>query len=130
MFTSKKFLNFISKRYYFLLPKTVEKSIIIGIISSRPISIVNERTTVEKSENTEKFPIGPTTSNPGPTLFSVAITADAFVSNEKASIEINSVESKNIAKYTTIYPMADLTVSLATASPSSLTTFTDLGLRI
>ena len=55
----------------------------IGMISSLPASISNIRMNLEKTENSEKFPVGPTISRPGPILFSVAAIAVKFVVKSK-----------------------------------------------
>ena len=45
-----------------------------GKISSLPASMSKQNTSLENTENWEKFPAGPTPPIPGPILFSVAIT--------------------------------------------------------
>ena len=55
----------------------------IGMISSLPASISNIRMNLEKTENSEKFPAGPTISSPGPILLSVAAIAVKFVVKSK-----------------------------------------------
>ena len=60
----------------------------IGNISSLPISIHILKTYLDKSENKEKLPVGPTKSSPGPILLSVAATAVKLVVKLKLSILI------------------------------------------
>ena len=100
---------------------------IIGIISRRPTSIVNDRIILEKPENPEKLPIGPTTSSPGPTLLMQVITDVKLVSKLNPSMEISKNADNNIEIYTTKYLVAECTVSLDTTSPSRRTTFTERG---
>ena len=59
------------------------KRISIGIISSLPASISNIKMNFEKTENSEKFPTGPTISSPGPILLRVAAMAVKFVVKSK-----------------------------------------------
>ena len=59
-----------------------------GNISSLPISIANESTSLEKSEYPEKPPDGPTISNPGPTLLKQVTVAVKLVVNPKGSKDI------------------------------------------
>ena len=54
----------------------------IGKISNRPANISKDKTSFETSDNDEKFPTGPTTFIPGPTLFKHVATA------EKALVKI------------------------------------------
>ena len=77
--------------HLFLL-KTDAKSTIIGIISSRPISITAERSSFEKAEYPAKLPTGPTASSPGPILLIHEMTAVALVVNEKPSTEIRRMD--------------------------------------
>ena len=69
-----------------------------GRSSSRPASISKIRIIFEKQLYREKFPVGPTTENPGPILFNVAATADMFVSKSKPSTEISRIDSPKIRK--------------------------------
>ena len=48
----------------------------IGKISNRPANISKDKTSFETSDNDEKFPTGPTTFIPGPTLFKHVATAE------------------------------------------------------
>ena len=76
----------------------VENRISIGKISSLPASISNINTYLENVENIAKFPVGPTSSKPGPMLFRVAATAVKFVTKSKLSKLISSTEPAKIAK--------------------------------
>lgn len=48
----------------------------IGNISSRPANISKDKTSFDTSDKDEKFPTGPTTFIPGPTLFKHVATAE------------------------------------------------------
>lgn len=74
--------EFLMKSYCFL-QVAGWKIISIGMISSLPASISNIKMNLEKTENSEKFPAGPTISSPGPILFSVAAIAVKFVVKPK-----------------------------------------------
>ena len=68
----------------------------MGNISSLPANILNINTIFDISEKEEKFPVGPTTSNPGPILLSVANTAVKLVVKSKLSRDTISSEEANI----------------------------------
>lgn len=55
----------------------------MGMISSLPASMSNIRINFEKTEKSEKLPVGPTMSSPGPMLFNVAVIAVKFVVKSK-----------------------------------------------
>ena len=78
MKNNKKFHNekscfFTNNSYFF--HKEREKNINNGKISKRPASISNDKTIFDKSVKLEKFPVGPTTPRPGPTLLKHVATA-------------------------------------------------------
>ena len=57
----------------------------IGYISNRPKIIAKDSTNLLNTEKAEKFPMGPTISNPGPTLLMQVMTAVRVVVKEKLS---------------------------------------------
>lgn len=75
-----------------------DNNIIIGIISRRPNSITSDNKAVEKFENPEKLPIGPTTLKPGPTLLMQVSAAVMFVSKSNPSTEIAITDMTMITK--------------------------------
>ena len=66
--------------------------IIIGKISSLPMSILAERIIFEKLLKYAKFSVGPTAAKPGPTLFIQVTTAVIVVVKSKLSIDNNNEE--------------------------------------
>ena len=48
----------------------------MGKISSRPTIIHRDSTSLDRSENPEKFPVGPMADRPGPTLLSQVSAAE------------------------------------------------------
>ena len=67
-----------------------------GNSSRRPASMSKIRTSLEKSENMEKFPLGPTRERPGPMLLSVAATAEKLVIRSKLFSAISNMEKAKI----------------------------------
>ena len=68
-----------------------------GNISSLPISIARESTSLEKLEYAAKLPAGPTISNPGPTLLKQVAAAVKLVSKPNGSNEmIKNTRKKHI----------------------------------
>ena len=65
---------------------------ITGNTSSLPSSIEKARTILENAEYVEKLPIGPTASNPGPTLLIQVTAAVILVSILSPSTEMSTVE--------------------------------------
>lgn len=76
------------KYYYpFFFQVAGMKRINRGKSSSLPASIVKESTYLDKAENCEKLPVGPTSPSPGPVLFKVAATLVKVVRKSKLSSE-------------------------------------------
>ncbi len=73
----------------------------IGNISSLPASISNIKTNFEKSLKPAKFPVGPTTPRPGPTLLIVHAMEEKFVVISNPFKETSSRETIKIIKYRT-----------------------------
>lgn len=73
-----------------------------GKISSLPASISKISTHFARGENREKFPVGPTSSRPGPILFKVAATAVKLVVKSYASSPSIRTEPAKIKIYTAI----------------------------
>lgn len=65
-----------------------------GKISNLPKSMAAESTSLERLESREKFPIGPTTPNPGPILLKQASTEVRVVSISNPSKETTRPHSK------------------------------------
>ena len=76
-----------------------EKSNNMGSNSSLPAIMLKQRTSLLPCEKSEKLPIGPITSNPGPTLDNVDKTAVAEVIRSFPLRVISSNDTKNINMY-------------------------------
>ena len=86
-----------SQPYFYLFQVCLENSINIGKISNLPIIISKVITIFDKSENIEKFCVGPTLASPGPILLRVATVAVKFVVKSKLSRLIMSKDTAKIA---------------------------------
>ena len=79
------------------LPCILTNNISNGKISRRPASISKVRISFENQENMPKFPVGPTSSRPGPILLKVAATAVKFVIRLKSSKAIRNMRMQKSA---------------------------------
>lgn len=70
----------------------------MGKSSSRPASMSNISTHLDRGLNNAKFWVGPTSSSPGPILFRVASTAVKFVVRSYSSRLTISRETKSTIK--------------------------------
>ena len=86
----------------------------IGKISSRPTSISKISTSLLQFEKTEKFPVGPTSDNPGPTLFMAVVTAVKLVTASKFSKLSSTTDAAKIKKYAAAYTLTARTTSCGT----------------
>ena len=77
----------------FLLHTPGESMKRIGKISRRPSSISIDITNFENGVKELKFPVGPTTSRPGPMLLNVAMTADTVVGMPLPSKEMIRIDT-------------------------------------
>ena len=75
-----------------------EKRISIGISSSLPAIMQNDKTNLLKPEKSEKFPMGPTASKPGPIFEIAAMTEVTVVAKSLPSNEINRIDTVKIRK--------------------------------
>ena len=76
-----------------------------------------------------KFPVGPTSSRPGPILLKVAATAVKFVIRLKSSKAIRNMEDAKISIYTMKKIFVERTTSCGMALPSIFIFFTAFGCR-
>ena len=86
-----------------------------------------DSTTLLKSENAAKLPVGPTTPRPGPILLIQEMTAVNEVVKSKLSTDISSTAEKVIMKYEAMNLIIPEVVFSGTALPSNLITFTARG---
>ena len=93
----------------------MENKVKTVINSSLPAIIRKEQTSLEKSENAEKFCVGPTTLKPGPTLPIQVAAAEKQLIKSKLSRESSSVP----ANITTIYVNKKLVILITTSDGSS-----------
>ena len=71
----------------------------MGNISKRPASILKHKSSLEGTENAAKFPIGPTISRPGPTLFRQAATeVNEVIKSNPSKAAINKTDIIKIIK--------------------------------
>ena len=81
-------------RFQDLLQAFLLNSTSTGRISKRPIIIHKESTNLDRGENAEKLPMGPTISKPGPMLLMHATTAVKEVPKVKLSTATARVPSR------------------------------------
>ena len=62
----------------------------MGYISSRPSTIRKDNASLLSTEKAAKFPAGPTSSSPGPTLLMQVITAVRVVPKEKFAQSVDA----------------------------------------
>ena len=75
----------------------------IGKISKRPTSMSKDSSSLERGEKDEKFPMGPTTSRPGPTLLMQVATEVKVVTRSISSRDTSRQETAKSAMYTAKY---------------------------
>ena len=86
----------------------------IGKSSSRPASISNINTYLEKFEKNEKFCEGPASDKPGPILLIVAATAVKLVTRSYSSKETRNSEPQKIMRNVMKYTLMERTTSCST----------------
>lgn len=84
-------------------------------------------TSFEKKLNELKFPIGPTTPRPGPTLLMQVATEEMDSSRVRLLTDTKITEIANNAIYSIKYPFVVRTVSSSIVLPSILMLLTELG---
>ena len=72
-----------------------KKRMNIGKISSLPISMVNERTNVDKSDKSAKLESGPNAPRPGP-VFEIADTAAESADAKSKPSRVTTIVEKNV----------------------------------
>ena len=86
----------------------------LGKISNRPTSMSKIRTSLLQLEKTEKFPVGPTSERPGPTLLMAVVTAVKFVTASRFSKLSNTTDAAKIKKYAAAYTLTARTTPCGT----------------
>ena len=74
----------------------------MGNSSSRPASISKESTSLDSGEKIPKFPVGPISERPGPTLFNVVATAVKLVTRSNSSKLMIKMDTAISMRYTII----------------------------
>ena len=112
---------------YFLPQTDGENNRIIGKISRCPTNISNERIILEKLDNVEKLPKGPTLPKPGPTLLITVKTDENVVSKSNPFIDINNTDMQKINMHDMKNTAVPLMLSSSKKLPSIFIIFTERG---
>ena len=102
----------------------------MGKISSRPTSMSKDSSSLDQGENSEKLPMGPTISRPGPTLLMQVATAVKVVTKSICSRDTSRQDTTKMAMYTARNRWTPWILRSFRGLPSNRTVETALGCSI